>query len=167
MNSILILTKSNFFISYVLVKKINKKETELNSTKIYKIESQFTKLSALFCPNRFSIQMIHPTRHHAHQPLHKNIKLKRSETKHSINTLWISGKNSRAQFIERKTVFELRNVLKAFHSINSATNKQGQMEIWGRKITTEKTLEKGNVSCKTQAAKTPAMIVSNKRFSKK
>ena len=40
-------------------------ETELNSIKIYKIESQCTKLLALFCPNLFSIQMIHPTRHHA------------------------------------------------------------------------------------------------------
>ena len=41
------------------------------------------------------------------------------------------------------------------------------MEILGRKITTEKTLEKRNVSCKTQAAKTPAMIVPNTKFSKK
>ena len=41
------------------------------------------------------------------------------------------------------------------------------MEILGRKITTEKTLEKRNVSCETQAAKTPAMIVPNTKFSKK
>ena len=41
------------------------------------------------------------------------------------------------------------------------------MEILRRKITTEKTLEKRNVSCETQAAKTPAMIVPNTKFSKK
>ena len=41
------------------------------------------------------------------------------------------------------------------------------MEILGRKITIEETLEKRKVSCETQAAKTPAMIVPNTKFSKK
>ena len=62
-------------IHVVLLKKLDKK------LKIYKIESQYTKVLAFFCLNLYSIQKIHPTRHHAHQPLQKNIKLTGSETK--------------------------------------------------------------------------------------
>ena len=59
---------------------------------------------------KLSTRMIHPTRHHAHQPLHKNIRLTGSETKtYDQYSLNYRLKNSKTDFIEQKTVLELRN----------------------------------------------------------
>ena len=92
---------------------------------------------------KLSTRMIHPTRHHAHQPLHKNIRLTGSETKtYDQYSLTYRLKNSKTDFIEQKTVLELRNVLKTFHSSSSATNKEGQNDIWKRKITSQRNLQK-------------------------
>ena len=87
--------------------------------------------------------MIHPTRHHAHQPLHKNIKLTGSETKtYNQYSLSYRLKNSKTDLIEQKTVLELRNVLKIFHSGSSAVNKKEQNDVLNRKITTQGYLQK-------------------------
>ena len=92
---------------------------------------------------KLSTRMIHPTRHHAHQPLHKNIRLTGSETKtYDQYSLNYRIKNSKTDLIEQKTVLELQNVLKAFHSSSSVTNKEGQNDIWNRKITSQRNLQK-------------------------
>ena len=57
---------------------------------------------------KLSTRMIHPTRHHAHQPLHKNIRLTGSETKtYDQYSLNYRLKNSKTDLIEQKTVLEL------------------------------------------------------------
>ena len=53
---------------------------------------------------KLSTRMIHPTRHHAHQPLHKNIRLTGSETKtYDKYSLNYRLKNSKTDLIEQKT----------------------------------------------------------------
>ena len=92
---------------------------------------------------KLSTRMIHPTRHHAHQPLHRNIRLTGSETKtYDQYSLNYRLKNSKTDLIELKTVLELRNALKIFLSGSSAENKKDQNDVLNRKITTQRNLQK-------------------------
>ena len=92
---------------------------------------------------KLSTRMIHPTRHHAHQPLNRNIRLTGSETKtYDQYSLNYRLKNSKTDLIELKTVLELRNALKIFLSGSSAANKKDQNDVLNRKITTQRNLQK-------------------------
>ena len=89
---------------------------------------------------------------YTHQPFRNQVDcLKQKQLQ--INSPKNARKNSKTYLIERKTALEHRKVLEAFHSSSSATDKEGQKEILGRKITTERSLRKTKCFIKRQAAK--------------
>ena len=95
--------------------KKQKKYTTANTTKLERhTENVCERMSKDVRKHRYRLpratlrlklltRMIHPTRHHAHQPLHKNIRLTGSETKtygqYSLNYRF---KNSKTDLIEQK-----------------------------------------------------------------
>ena len=95
--------------------KKQKKYTTANTTKLERhTESVCERMSKDVRKHRYrlpraslqlklSTRMIHPTRHHAHQPLHKTIRLTGSETKtYGQYSLNYRIKSSKTDLIEQK-----------------------------------------------------------------